>query len=128
LHVENARSRDERNVERRLSIPKAEQDLDGLGYLQGRSISDINEAALVGTRLAHSDGGVPTLELKLSQLDEEGLGELIAFFEISCGISGALLGVNPYDQPGVEAYKKNLFALLGKPGFEELGETLKSRL
>ena len=129
LHIDNARSVDERKVERRLSVPKGDgKNIDGLDYLQGRFISDINEAAMVGTRIAHTDGDVPCLELRLGHLDEDGLGELLAFFQVSCGISGTLLGVNPYDQPGVEAYKKNLFALLGKPGFEEATAALKDRI
>ncbi len=81
-----------------------------------------------GTRLAHTDGNVPNLLVNLPAQNEFSLGELFYFFEFACGISGYLLGVNPFDQPGVESYKKNMFALLGKPGFEELGEELKKRL
>lgn len=116
------------HLERRLRVPHAAQNDDDLGYLEGRHISDINQAAMVGTKVAHSDGGVPSLELQLGRLSETTLGELFAFFETACAVSALLLGVNPFDQPGVEAYKKNLFALLGKPGFEELGGELRRRL
>lgn len=115
-------------AERRLRIPHTSENADELGYLEERYLSEINEAAMQGTKVAHFDGGVPCLTLKAPALDEYGLGALIAFFETACGISGALLGVNPYDQPGVEAYKKNLFALLGRPGFEALGSQLRQRL
>jgi glucose-6-phosphate isomerase len=128
LSIGDARSRDERNVERRLSVPAAGEDLDGLDYIKGKFISEINDAAMVGTRLAHAEGGVPCLNLHLDRLDESGMGELFAFFEVACGLSAGLLGVNPYDQPGVEAYKKNLFGLLGKPGYEEIGLGLREKV
>lgn len=103
-------------------------DLDGLNYLAGKTVDFINKSAMKGTILAHTDGDVPNLMVHLAKQDEESLGELFYFFEFACGISGYLLGVNPFDQPGVESYKKNMFALLGKPGFEELSEQLKKRL
>ena len=115
-------------VERRLRVPHAAVNDDDLGYLEGRFISEINQAAMLGTKVAHSDGGVPCLELQVRELNERTLGGLFAFFETACAVSALLLGVNPFDQPGVEAYKKNLFALLGKPGFEELGGALRRRL
>jgi len=120
--------RTDQKLERRLRVPHAAHNDDDLGYLEGRHISDINQAAMIGTKVAHSDGGVPSLELNLRELSESSLGELFAFFETACAVSALLLGVNPFDQPGVEAYKKNLFALLGKPGFEELGGELRRRL
>ena len=103
-------------------------DLDGLNYLAGKSVDFIHKSAMKGTRLAHTDGNVPNLLVNLPAQNEFSLGELFYFFEFACGLSGYLLGVNPFDQPGVESYKKNMFALLGKPGFEELGEELKKRL
>ncbi len=125
---QTATAGDGTNVERRIRIPHGGGDLDGLAYLEQRFVGEINDAALLGTKLAHADGGVPALSLSIPRLDEQALGGLFAFFESACGISGALLGVNPYDQPGVEAYKKNLFGLLGKPGFEALGQELRKRL
>jgi glucose-6-phosphate isomerase len=116
------------NVERRIRIPHGGGDLDGLAYLEQRFVGEINAAALLGTKVAHADGGVPCLSVTIPRLDEHNLGALFAFFETACGVSGAVLGVNPYDQPGVEAYKKNLFGLLGKPGFEDLGAALRKRL
>jgi len=101
-----------------VSIPKLEQDLDGLNYLAGKSVDYVNTMAEKGTIMAHLDGGVPSIKLSIEQIDEYYLGQLIYFFELACAYSGYLLGVNPFDQPGVEAYKKNMFALLGKPGFE----------
>ncbi len=115
-------------AERRLRIPQAGDNTDELGYLEGRHISDVNQAAMVATKVAHYDGGVPCLALSMPRLDEECLGSLFAFFETACAIGGALLDVNPFDQPGVEAYKRNLFGLLGKPGFESLGTELRRRL
>jgi len=125
LKFNNACSRDANNVERRLKVPATPENLDGLDYLKGRFVSEINDAAMEATRIAHTDGGVPCIELEVEALNEENLGALFAFFETACGISAAMIGVNPYDQPGVENYKKNLFGLLGKPGFEELGAKLK---
>ena len=109
-------------------IEKEEADLDGLNYLAGKDMDFVNASALKGTMLAHVDGGVPVSLVSLDRLTAESLGELIYFFEYACGISGYMLGVNPFDQPGVESYKKNMFALLGKPGFEAAGEELKKRL
>jgi glucose-6-phosphate isomerase len=111
-----------------LSIPKDEQDLDGLGYLAGESINEVNRKAFQGTLLAHTDGQVPNLVITVEQLNAFTFGHLVYFFEKACAISGYLLGVNPFDQPGVEAYKKNMFALLGKPGFEERKKELEKRL
>lgn len=103
-------------------------NLDGLNFLAGKRISEVNLMAEMGTMLAHVDGGVPNIRIELPELNEYYLGALLYFFEKACGISGYALGVNPFDQPGVEAYKKNMFALLGKPGFEEQGEVLRKRL
>ena len=111
-----------------LLFPSDEENLDGLNFLAGRRIDQVNKMAEHGTRLAHIDGGVPNVRITLPRLDEEALGQLIYFFEVACGISGLMLGVNPFDQPGVEAYKRNMFALLGKPGYEEAGEALRKRL
>jgi glucose-6-phosphate isomerase len=102
-----------------LHVPYETDDLDGLNYIAGRRLHEVNHMASVGTMLAHSDGGVPNMSITIPELDEFNVGELIYFFEIACAISGYMLGVNPFDQPGVEAYKKNMFALLGKPGFEK---------
>jgi glucose-6-phosphate isomerase len=101
---------------------------DGLNFLSEKEVDFVNKKAFLGTLLAHTDGGVPNLIVNVPRLDEFSLGNLIYFFEKACGISGYLLGVNPFDQPGVEAYKKNMFALLGKPGFEEQRKHLESRL
>ena len=104
------------------------ENLDGLNYLAGKRISQINHMAELGVRLAHIDGGVPNIRVEIPTIDAESLGALIYFFEKACGISGYLLGVNPFDQPGVEAYKKNMFALLDKPGYEEESKRIKARL
>ncbi len=114
--------------EKTLLFPHDEENLDGLNFLEGRRVDQVNKMAEFGTRLAHIDGGVPNIRIILPRLDAFTLGELIYFFEIGCGISGLLLGVNPFDQPGVEAYKKNMFALLGKPGYEADGEALRKRI
>lgn len=103
-------------------------DLDGLNYLTGKSVEFVNQSAMNGTILAHTDGQVPNLLIQLPEQNEFYLGQLFYFFEFACGISGYLLGVNPFDQPGVESYKKNMFALLGKPGFEAQREELLKRL
>ncbi|MDR0660933.1 MAG: glucose-6-phosphate isomerase [Prevotellaceae bacterium] len=110
------------------AVPMANDDSDGLNYLAGRRLEEINKMAELGTILAHADGGVPNIHIEMPKLDEYNLGQLICFFEKACGVSGYLLGVNPFDQPGVEAYKRNMFALLGKPGFEKDGEELRKRL
>lgn len=109
-------------------IPKEEDDLDGLNYLAGKRVDQVNKMAELGTRLAHVDGGVPVIQLSMHEIDEKHLGKVIYFFEKACGISGYLLGVNPFNQPGVEAYKKNMFALLEKPGYEEQTKEIRERL
>ena len=109
-------------------VPYDETDGDGLNFLTGRSMDFIREQAMDGTLLAHVEGGVPNITLYTGALDEGVMGQLIYFFEYACGLSGYLLDVNPFDQPGVEAYKKNMFALLGKPGYEELRGTLLAKL
>ncbi|MGY3765139.1 glucose-6-phosphate isomerase [Vagococcus vulneris] len=111
-----------------LTIPEMTEDLDGLGYIQGKTIDFVNTKAFQGTLLAHTDGDVPNFVINIPQLDAYTLGYTMYFFEIAVGISGYLNGVNPFDQPGVEAYKKNMFALLGKPGFEDLAKELNERL
>ncbi|HEY2421069.1 MAG TPA: glucose-6-phosphate isomerase [Neobacillus sp.] len=111
-----------------LKIDAAENDLDGLNYLAGQSIDFVNNKAFQGTMLAHTDGGVPNLIVTIPAMDEYTFGYLVYFFEKACALSGYLLGVNPFDQPGVEAYKVNMFALLGKPGFEEKKAELEKRL
>lgn len=116
------------NPRKSVSIPKQESDLDGLGYLQGKEIDFVNTKAFEGTLLAHTDGNVPNLLLKIPEMDEYTLGYTMYFFEIAVGISGYLNGVNPFDQPGVEEYKNNMFALLGKPGYEDLAGKLNERL
>lgn len=113
---------------RNIAIPVEEADLDGLGYLQGKDVDFVNKKATDGVLLAHTDGGVPNTYLTLPAQDEFTLGYVIYFFEIAIGLSGYLNGVNPFDQPGVEAYKQNMFALLGKPGFEDLAAELNARL
>ena len=109
-------------------FPHDEENLDGLNFLEGRRVDQVNKMAELGTQLAHVDGGVPNIHVVMPKLDEYNLGQLIYFFERACGISGLLLEVNPFDQPGVEAYKKNMFALLGKPGYEAETEAIKARL
>lgn len=109
-------------------IPETEEDLDGLGYLQGKTMDFVNTKAFQGTLLAHTDGQVPNFVVNIPDMSAYTLGHLIYFFEIAVGLSGYLNGVNPFDQPGVEAYKKNMFALLGKPGFEDLAKELNERL
>jgi glucose-6-phosphate isomerase len=109
-------------------VPDDKQDLDGLNYLAGKHIEHVNSMAEKGTVLAHLDGGVPNIKISIEQIDEYNLGQLIYFFELACAYSGYILGVNPFDQPGVEAYKKNMFALLRKPGFEEDSDAIYKRL
>ena len=109
-------------------IPNDPANVDGLNFLAGKSLAFVAEQAMRGTILAHVDGGVPNILLELPAIGEDTVGELIYFFEYVCGLSGYLLQVNPFDQPGVEAYKKNMFALLGKPGYEQLRESLEQRL
>jgi glucose-6-phosphate isomerase len=109
-------------------IPTDEADLDGLNYIAGKNVDYVNKMAELGTRLAHVDGGVPNLLITIPAVNERYLGQLIYFFEKACGVSGYMLGVNPFDQPGVEAYKKNMFALLEKPGYEEATKAIKEKL
>ena len=109
-------------------IQKEAQDLDGLNYLEGKTLDYVNKKAFEGTLLAHSDGLVPNLVIELNEISAFSFGHLVYFFEIACGLSGYLLGVNPFDQEGVEAYKKNMFALLGKPGYETLKKELLAKL
>ena len=112
----------------KLQVPSDEENLDGLNYLAGKRVDEVNKMAELGTQLAHVDGGVPNLRLTIPALDETSIGGLLYFFEKACGISGYLLGVNPFNQPGVEAYKKNMFALLNKPGYEEASKAIQARL
>ena len=116
------------NSSSEIIIEEEEVDLDGLNYLAGKSVDFINKSAMKGTLLAHTDGNVPNLLVNLPMQNEYYLGQLFYFFEFACGISGYLLGVNPFDQPGVESYKRNMFALLGKPGYETQREELLKRL
>ena len=109
-------------------LEQEEVDLDGLNYLAGKSVDFVNKNAMKGTKLAHIDGGVPVLGITIPDKSEYALGQLFYFFEFACGVSGYILGVNPFNQPGVESYKKNMFALLGKPGYEDMGAALKARL
>ena len=113
---------------REITIEEDKDNIDGLNFLTGKTVSFVNKKAFEGTVLAHNDGGVPNIVLSVPKLNEYYFGNLIYFFEKACGISGYMLGVNPFDQPGVEAYKKNMFALLGKPGFEKERELLEQRL
>lgn len=113
---------------RTMLFPEDEENLDGLNFLAGKRVDDVNKMAELGTRLAHVDGGVPNIRICMPELNEFYLGQLIYFFEIACGISGNVLGVNPFNQPGVEAYKKNMFALLDKPGYEAESKAIKERL
>jgi len=109
-------------------IERTPEDFDGLGFLSGQTLSAVNQTAFLGTLLAHLEGGIPNLVIEVEDRSEKSFGELIFFFEKACAMSGYLLGVNPFDQPGVESYKKNMFALLGKPGFEEAKEELEQKL
>ena len=113
---------------RELLFPYDEENLDGLNFLAGKRVDEVNKMAELGTRLAHVDGGVPNIRISVPVLNEYYIGQLIYFFEIACGISGNILGVNPFNQPGVEAYKKNMFALLDKPGYEADSKAIKERL
>ena len=115
-------------AEHQMIVPFDEANGDGLNFLAGKTMDFINRQAMDGTLLAHVEGGVPNIILNLDENNARTMGQLIYFFEYACGLSGYLLGVNPFDQPGVEAYKKNMFALLGKPGYEEMGEELRKRL
>lgn len=111
-----------------LVVPGAADDADGIGFIAGKKLTEVNHKAEEGTRLAHIEGGVPVITVSLARIDEYNLGQLMYFFELACAVSGYVLGVNPFDQPGVESYKKNMFALLGKPGFEAERERLEKQL
>ena len=115
-------------VDNELLVPEDEADLDGLNFLAGKRVDEVNKMAELGTTLAHVDGGVPNIRITVPKLNEYYLGQLIYFFELACGISGKILDVNPFDQPGVESYKKNMFALLNKPGFEKESQAMQERL
>ena len=115
-------------VDHKLEVPSDEANLDGLNYLAGKRVDEVNKMAELGTQLAHVDGGVPNMRIVIPSLDEKSIGELLYFFEIGCGISGYVLEVNPFDQPGVEAYKSNMFALLNKPGYEEASKAIQAKL
>ena len=114
--------------EHKLLFPHDEENLDGLNFLEGKRVDDVNKMAELGTRLAHVDGGVPNIRISIPRLNAYYIGQLIYFFEIACGISGNLLQVNPFNQPGVEAYKKNMFALLNKPGYDAESKAIRERL
>lgn len=116
------------NHKHNVAIPSDEANLDGLNYIANRRVDEVNKMAELGTRIAHVDGGVPNIRITIDSLCEECLGELIYFFEKACGISGYILGVNPFNQPGVEDYKRNMFALLAKPGYEKETEAIRARL
>lgn len=111
-----------------LVVPSDSENLDGLNFLAGKHVDEVNKMAELGTQLAHVDGGVPNMRIVIPTLDESCIGNLLYFFERACGISGYILGVNPFNQPGVEAYKKNMFALLDKPGYEEESKAIRARL
>jgi glucose-6-phosphate isomerase len=109
-------------------VPMDEENLDGLNFLAGKRVDEVNKMAELGTQLAHVDGGVPNIHISFEKIDEYNIGQFIYFFERGCGISGYVLDVNPFNQPGVEAYKKNMFALLDKPGYEAESKAIKERL
>lgn len=111
-----------------LQVPSDKENLDGLNFLAGKRIDEVNKMAELGTQLAHVDGGVPNIKITVPQLNEYYIGQLFYFFEKACGISGYVLGVNPFNQPGVEAYKKNMFALLSKPGYEAESKAIQAKL
>jgi len=117
-----------KNPVKKLTIPAEKDDSDQLNYLAGKRLSEVNHNAETGTTLTHNDGNVPIITITVPALDEYYTGQMIYFFEMACAISGYILDVNPFDQPGVEAYKKNMFALLNKPGFEEAGKNIRERL
>ena len=117
-----------KNSNRSMLIENDPQNLDGLNFLTGKHVEECNAMAQLGTKLAHIDGGVPQMAVEIERINENTLGQLFYFFEKACGISAYMLGVNPFNQPGVEAYKKNMFALLGKPGYEELSAQIRERL
>ena len=115
-------------VQHSVLVPSDDENLDGLNFLAGKHVDEVNKMAELGTQLAHVDGGVPNIRITVPELNEYWIGQLIYMFEKCCGISGYVLGVNPFNQPGVEAYKKNMFALLGKPGYEEESKKILSRI
>ena len=115
-------------VKHSVLVPSDDENLDGLNFLAGKHVDEVNKMAELGTQLAHVDGGVPNIRITVPELNEYWIGQLIYMFEKGCGISGYVLGVNPFNQPGVEAYKKNMFALLGKPGYEEESKKILSRI
>ncbi|MBW6500383.1 MAG: glucose-6-phosphate isomerase [Bacteroidales bacterium] len=117
-----------KNPRKKITVPPEKDDADQLNYIAGKRLSEVNCCAEKGTVLAHNDGGVPIITLSVPQLDEYYMGQLIYFFEMACAISGYILDINPFDQPGVEAYKKNMFALLNKPGFETESKKIKEKL
>ena len=117
-----------KNADSKRAVPFDEANVDGLNFLAGTDLNEINKTAMKGTILAHIDGGAPNILIEIEEKNEYCLGYLLYFFEFACGVSGYVLGVNPFDQPGVEAYKKNMFALLGKPGFEDRKKELEARL
>ncbi|PKA17152.1 glucose-6-phosphate isomerase [Leptospira haakeii] len=116
-----------KNIGAKVLVPKDSDDLDGLNFLASKNLEEVNLQAFLGTLVAHSEGGIPCLEILFPDTGPRSLGQIMYFFELACGVSGNVLGVNPFDQPGVEAYKKNMFALLGKPGFENLREFLRKK-
>jgi glucose-6-phosphate isomerase len=115
-------------VQHSVLVPSDEENLDGLNFLAGKHVDEVNKMAELGTQLAHVDGGVPNIRITIPELKEYWLGQLIYFFEKACGISGYMLQVNPFNQPGVEAYKKNMFALLNKPGYEAESKAILERI
>ena len=116
------------SMHHKVVIPADKDNLDGLNFLAGKRVDEVNQMAELGTQIAHVDGGVPNIKIEIPALTERYLGQLIYFFEKACGISGYILGVNPFNQPGVEDYKRNMFALLDKPGYEEESKAIRERL
>ena len=114
--------------EKDVVIKEAEGNIDGLNFLTGKTVDFVNQKAFEGTLLAHTDGGTPNMVLNIPEITPYAFGNLVYFFEKACGVSGYVLAVNPFNQPGVEAYKKNMFALLGKPGYEDMKAELEARL
>ncbi len=112
----------------KIVIPDDEANVDGLNFLSGKELHEVNQMAMTGTLFAHNDGGVPNVVLEVKDRSAYSFGYLVYFFELACAVSGYMLGVNPFDQPGVEAYKKNMYALLGKPGYEEHKKALEARM
>lgn len=115
-------------MQHKVIIPSDKDNLDGLNFLAGKRVDEVNKMAELGTQIAHVDGGVPNLKIEVPALNEYCLGQLIYFFEKACGISGYILGVNPFNQPGVEDYKRNMFALLDKPGYEEESKAIRAKI